>query len=143
MNTITNNLPVLERLFSRECRSFAQYMGETWPWGEERNRSAHDLLQSILADERRWATQLSEIITDRGGQPLVDNYPDVFIQSNLHYVAMDYLMQRLADYLEAEIAELRKEAESVAGDAPVQALIAQMIERKTGQVAALRKLSAQ
>jgi hypothetical protein len=138
---MTNSLPILERLFHHECRSFAQYIGEAWPWVKGADRPAQDLLGSILADERRWAGQLADIIAARRGQPFAGNYPDSFIHSNLHFVGMDYLMQRLADYLEPVIATLRSELKSVADDEPVRALIEQMIERKVGQVQAIRKLA--
>ena len=135
-----NNMPILERLFQQECRSLAQYIGETWPWVEGADRPAQDLLGSILADERRWAGQLSEIIIARGGQPFMGSYPDSFIHSNLHFVGMNYLMQRLGDYLEPVIARLRADLKTVADDEPVRLLIEQMIERKVGQVQAIRKL---
>src|SRR5262245_25325574 len=137
---MTNSLPILQRLFQQECRSLAQYIGETWPWVQNSDRPAEDLLRSILADERRWAGQIAEIISDRRGQPIMGNYPDSFIHSNLHFVGMNYLMQRLADYLEPVIKSLRNDLPAVADDEPVRSLIDQMIERKTGQVQAIRKL---
>src|SRR5262245_52307452 len=120
---MVNSLPILERLFQRECRSLAQYIGETWPWVQGADRPAKDLLGSILADERRWASQLADLITARRGQPFMGSYPDSFIHSNLHFVGMNYLMHRLADYLEPVIETLRADLKMVADDEPVRSLI--------------------
>jgi hypothetical protein len=135
-----NSLHTLQRIFQTECRSFAHYIGESSPWTRDRDQPAKELLRSILADERRWAGQLAEIINARHGRAVIGSYPDRFIQSNLHFVDMHYLMQRLADNLLPEIQSLRSDLQSVANDVPARTLIEQMIERKTGQVEAIRKL---
>jgi hypothetical protein len=138
---MTGSLPILQRLFRQECRSFAQYIGESWPWMQSADCAAQDLVRSILADERRWAGQIADLIIARRGQPTMGNYPDAFIHSSLHYLAMDYLLQRLADYLQPTVATLRLELIAVSDDTPVRQLIEQMIERKSGQIEAIRKLA--
>ena len=60
-----------------------------------------------MSDERRWAQQLAALITERGGVPRMGSYPLEFTNSNLHYVALDYMLRRLADYLENNMAALR------------------------------------
>jgi hypothetical protein len=139
---MATNLSLCERLFRQECRSLAQYVSETWPWTHRADREAQDLVQSIIADERRWAEQLAGMILERGGQPIMGSYPDAFIHSNLHYVALDYLIERLAEYLETTVNGLRADLGSAGNDATLRHLTEQMIERKSGQLEALRRPTA-
>jgi len=138
---MTNSLSILERNFRRECRSLTQYVGESWPWTHRGDRDAHELVHSIMADERRWAEQLAALVTERGSVPRMGSYPLEFTNSNLHYVALDYMLRRLADYLEQKIADLRADLSAATGDPALQSLMRQMIERKGGQIEALRKLA--
>ena len=138
---MTNSLPILERTFRRECRSLTQYVGESWPWTHRSDREAQELVHSIMADERRWAEQLAALIAERGGVPRMGSYPVEFTNSNLHYVALDYMLRRLAEYLEHNIAALRADLAGATGDPALQTLLGQMIERKGGQIEALRKLA--
>ena len=139
---MTNSFPTLEKLFRQECRSLAQYVGESWPWTHRGDREAQELLQSIMADERRWAAQLDRLIRDRGGMPRMGSYPVEFTTSNLHYVSLDYMLRRLADGLEHTIEKLKTDLAAASDDPPFRSLIEQMLERKGGQVEALRKLAA-
>ena len=136
---MTNSLSILERSFRRECRSLTQYIGDSWPWTHRSDREAQELVHSIMADERRWAEQLAALITERGGVPRMGSYPLEFTNSNLHYVALDYMLRRLADYLENNMAALRADQAAASDDPALQSLLGQMIERQTGQIDALRK----
>jgi bacterioferritin (cytochrome b1) len=138
---MTNSLSILERAFRRECRSLTQYLGDSWPWTHRGDREAQELVHSIMADERRWAEQLASIITERGGVPQMGSYPLEFTNSNLHFLALDYMLRRLAEFLEHDVAALRTDLAAAAGDPALQTLLGQMIERKGGQIDALRKLA--
>lgn len=138
---MTNSLPILERVFRCECRSLTQYVGESWPWTHRGDHEAQELVQSIMADERRWAERLASLITERGGVPRMGSYAMEFTNSNLHYVALDYMLRRLAEYLEHNIAALRADVGATSDDPALQTLLGQMIERKGGQIEALRKLA--
>lgn len=137
---MTQTLGILERLFRQECRSLTQYTNETSPWVHRGDGEAQSLLQSIISDERRWAEQLAEMIIARGGQPIMGSYPDEFVHSNLHFVALDYLLTRVAEYLERVIANLKSALSALGEDSAARLLVGQMIERKTGQVQAIGKL---
>jgi bacterioferritin (cytochrome b1) len=137
-----NSLPILVQQFRMECRSLAQFIGESWPWTHRADKEAQELWRSIMTDERRWAEQLANIIAERGGEPTMGAYPDEFVNSNLHYLALDYLLDLLAKYVERVIESLRRNSTAVANDPLVHSLFAQMIERKQGHVQALRKLGA-
>jgi hypothetical protein len=138
---MTNRLSILERAFRRECRSLTQYLGESWPWTHRSDREAQELVHAIMADERRWAEQLASLITERGGVPRMGSYPLEFTNSNLHFLALDYMLRRLADFLERELATLRADLAASRDDPSLQSALSQIIERKGGQIAALRKLA--
>jgi hypothetical protein len=138
---MSNQLLILERIFHRECRSLTQYLAESWLWTHSADREAEELVRSILADERRWAERLADLIYERGGLPRPGVYPLDFTNSNLHFLSLDSVLQRLADAVAGSVAVLRDELNSVAGDPTMRPLVEQMIERKGGQVDALRKLA--
>jgi hypothetical protein len=138
---MTNRLSILERAFRRECRSLTQYLGDSWPWTHRSDREAQELVHSIMADERRWAEQFASLITERGGVPRMGSYPLEFTNSNLHYVSLDYMLRRLADYLEQKLHDVRSDVAATVGDSALEPLLRQMIERKGGQIEALRKLA--
>jgi hypothetical protein len=135
----SNSLPILLRAFAREYRSLAQYIGESWPWMDPDNREASELVRSIRADERRWVEQFADLIYQRGGMPLTGTYPTEFPE--LHFLSLDYLLLRLAEYLEHTIESLEQELALVGNDLPVRTLFQQMIERKQGQINALRQVA--
>ena len=138
---MASSLAVLEKLFRIECHSLAQYVTESWPWVHRGDRAAQDLVSSITVDERRWAGQLFELLNQKGVTPRSGCYPAEFTHSNLHFVALDYLLLRIADYIERSIGVLRAALPALVDDPQGQALVGQMIERKTGQVDALRKVA--
>jgi hypothetical protein len=141
-SAVDKNLAVMHRLFQKESRSLAQFVSETSPWMHREDREAQDLLNSIITDERRWANQLARMIIERGSQPISASYPDRFIHSNLHYVALDYLMQRIAEYLDGAVASIQSDLSATINDAVLRQLLEQMVERKGGQATALRRLAA-
>ena len=137
-----NQLAILQRAFHRECCSLAQYLGECWPWTDRGDRAAQELVRSIIADERRWAEQLAELIEQRGSVPVSGTYPLQFTNWNLHYLALDHLLRRLADYLDKELTAVERDLAAAADDATARKILEQMLERKRGQVETLRKLVA-
>jgi hypothetical protein len=139
---MSNQLLILERIFHRECRSLAQYLAESWLWTHGDDREAEDLVRSVLADERRWAERLAELIYERGGLPRPGSYPTDFTNSNLHFLSLDSMLRRLADAVAGSVAALQRELSFLAGDTTLRPLVEQMIERKGGQVTALEKLAA-
>ena len=135
-----NQLAILQRAFHRECCSLAQYLDECWPWSNRGGRAAQELARSIITDERRWAEHLAELIELRGGVPVPGAYPLQFTNWNLHFLALDYLLRRLADYIEKDLPALERDLAAAADDPPIRRLVEQMLERKRGQVESLRKL---
>ena len=135
-----NQLAILQRAFHRECRSLAQYLDECWPWTDRGGRAAQELARSIIADERRWAEQLAELIESRGGVPVPGAYPLQFTNWNLHFLALDHLLRRLADSIEKDLPTVERDWAAAADDPPIRRVLGQMLERKRGQVESLRKL---
>ncbi len=135
---MTDRLALLESVFQRECRSLAQYLAESGLWTHRGDRAAQELVRSIMADERRWAEQLYSLIEQRGGVPRPGSYPTAFTDMNLHFVSLDFMLLRLADFLDHEIAAIRSDLSAAANDAALRSLLEAMLERKGGQVTALR-----
>jgi hypothetical protein len=136
-----DRLPILERVFHRQCCSLAQYVGDSWPWTHSADLQAEELVRSIMADERRWAQQLAELIDARGGVPRPGSYPAEFTDHNLHYLALDFMLLKLAEWIQREVAALEPDRTAVADDPAIHCLLEQMIERKRGQVEALRRFA--
>ena len=137
-----NQLQILGRAFHRECRSLAQYLGQCWPWTHRGDREAQELVRSVIADEHRWAQQLAELIDQRGGVPVPGTYPSEFTNCNLHFLALDHLLGRLAEFIERGVPALEQDLAATSDDPHLRELMKQMLDRKRGQAAALRKLAA-
>lgn len=136
-----DTLPILDRLFRRECTSLAQYLGESWPWTHRDDAAAQELVRSIMADERRWAEQLASLIDERGGVARTGNYPTQF--TDTHFLALDFMLRRLADSLGDSLPSLHRDTADARDDSLLESLLAQMIERKRGQIDALGRLAEQ
>ena len=133
-------LPILERVFRRECSSLAQYLAKGSPWSESQNRPAQDLVQTIQADEQRWAQQLAELIEQRGGVPRPDNYPTEF--TDTHFLDLEFMLSRLEESLGRTLVQLQEDVERLDDDGEAKELLERMVERKRGQAEAIAKLRA-
>ena len=138
---MTDRLALLERAFHRECRSLTQYLAESGLWERRDDRAARELVHLIMADERRWAGKLSELIEERRGVPRLGSYPVEFTNMNLHFVGLDFTLGKLAEFLERETAAIRADVAAAGDDSSVRSLLELMLERKCGQIVALRELA--
>jgi hypothetical protein len=136
----TDSLPILEQAFRRECRSLAQYLGESWPWTRRKHGAAQDLLRAIIDDERRWAARLADLIEQAGGVPAPGNYPTEFTE--LHYLALGFMLDRLVRFIDAAVVRLERDRAAGIDNPAARALFEEMIERKRGQSEALHRLAA-
>ena len=132
-----DSLSLLQELFRRQCTSLAQYMAESWPWLESNDREAGELVRAIQADERRWAERLAELIEQRSGVTGPCNYPVEF--TGMHYLALHYLLDRLAQEIGQELPFLDAARGRSVSDPDLLSLVVQMMERKQGQLEALRR----
>ena len=132
------SLPIYQRVFRREFSSLAQYLGGSCPWSQRSENEANKLFRSIMEDEQTWLAELVELIDRRGGVPKPDNYPTEF--TDQHFLALDYLLARLADYIRGSIKDLDQDQRQLIDDPPAKDLIDRMIAQKREQVLSIEKL---
>jgi len=116
----------------------AQYLVQIAPWAEPEHRAAQELVQRIAAEEQQWCGRLAELIDQRDGVPLRGSFPTTY--SSLHYVAVAALLPRLADYLRANIEQLRRDLDATGDDEQVRQVLQQMLEAKRKQLRELEEL---
>jgi hypothetical protein len=139
----TKSLRTLGRIFRRETSSLFQYLQQAWPWvdpADPVDRKGADLVGSIVEQENQWIAELAALIEQRGGVPLPGSFPSDY--TDAHYLALEFLLRRLVQYLETNLQALRRDLEELADDPPARNLVASMVEHKEQQLQRLRDLLA-
>ena len=80
-------------LYSALSRSLLQYLSEANLWTGADHTDARALLRRLAAAQRQSASEVSDLLTRRHLLPDTATYPSTF--SRLHYVALDFAMDRL------------------------------------------------
>ena len=83
----------LGRLFATLSRSLLQYLDEAEPWTEARQVAARESLKQVAASQRRSIARLADLVVRRHVLPESASFPSGF--AALHYLALDFLMDRL------------------------------------------------
>jgi hypothetical protein len=76
-------------------RSLLMYALEAWPWTSSGGDAEHREIQSLAARRREHVASLVEFLVDRESDVDFGVYPVEF--TDLHYIALDYLLKLLVD----------------------------------------------
>lgn len=95
-------------------RSLLQYVGESWPWTGAGEAGEKEVVDRLVAEQRQSVARLVELLNRRGHVVNYGTYPTEY--TSLHFVALDYLLDRL--YAEQQV--LAEETDRVADIALAQ-----------------------
>jgi hypothetical protein len=99
---------LLKDVLRRESRSFLQYFADSFPWTTSNENDALGKLQKLTEEEREATASLGRFLyRQRQTLPYLGAYPSHF--TTLNYVALDYLLPKLAEEERAEIAGLERD----------------------------------
>ena len=76
-------------------RSLLQYVGESWLWASADESEVQAAVERLVAEQRAAVGQLAELIDQRGRTVDPGAYPTDY--TSFHYVALDYLLNQLAE----------------------------------------------
>ena len=132
---------VLQEVLRRESRSLLSYVGEAFPWASADEGEALSLLRQMVQDEGRAVAALGQFLVRRRiGLPYVGSYPTGF--TTINFLALDYLLPRLADAERRSVADLEREL-AVIKDEAARAPVRNLLDVKRRHLPALEALAAQ
>jgi hypothetical protein len=138
-----NNIDLLNRLVARVYRCLLQYTVECWPWttsseSSDEKSPEQKTIEEMAARQQEFVARLADLLSRRGVVPDFGNYPD---NSELHYVALDYLIGKLIADEERLVAELESSREAFRNDPPAATLIVELLAAEKENLARLRDLA--
>jgi hypothetical protein len=99
---------LLQDVFRRESRSVLLYVGDAFPWATAGEEQALGTLRRLIADEGRAVAGLGQFLVRHRVAPLSSgSYPSSF--TTINFLALDYLLPRLADAQRRSLAELERD----------------------------------
>ncbi len=129
----------VNRLLIDLHRSLLQYVGECWPWTGKHAAGEREIVADLVVRQRRQIQQLSDYLREADWLTDFGSYPTEY--TNLHYVALDYLLNQL---LESEVALLNQTNQVLAqsqSDPELAQLLGRVHAEEQAMVAELRKLA--
>jgi hypothetical protein len=84
-------------------RSLLQYVGESWPWTGADESGEKEVIDRLVAEQRRSVGRMVEMLARRGHIIDYGAYPTAY--TSLHFVALDYLLDRLYEEQKGIAAE--------------------------------------
>ena len=138
-----NSSDVLNRLLVRLYRGLLQYAVDCCSWTTAADTAAIEsgeqmAIEQIAARQKAFIARLVELISRRGSVVDFGSYPD---NSELHYVALDYLLGKLIADEQGLIAELQAGLRVLQSDAEAAALVTEILAAENENVVRLRELS--
>lgn len=130
----------LNALLVRLYRSLLQYVIECWPWAGADESAEQQAVLEMVAEQQAHVGKLAELLAERGWPIDFGNYPTEY--TDLHYVALDYLLGELvADETEL-IADIARTLAESAADRAAVALLTGLLESERRHLVRLRTLAA-
>lgn len=132
--------PELNRLLINLGRSLLQYVGECWPWTGADGEIERALILRIVDRQSEDVARLADLLVRRHWSVDFGTYPTDY--TDLHYVALDFLLDQLIANEESLIGELEAGIETTAQDDPEAArLLRDIVSQERDNLTELRKLS--
>jgi hypothetical protein len=117
---------LLQDILRRESRSVLLYVAEAYPWANASEEKSLGALRQITDAEGRAVAELGQfLVRQRVPLPFLPSYPAHF--TTINFLALDYVLPRLADYERRSIADLERDLAALkdpAARAAVEKLLA-------------------
>jgi hypothetical protein len=138
-----NNSDVLNRVLVCVYRGLLQYAVDCWPWTSssefQQNGSAEQkALEEMAARQRALIARLVDMHSRRGQIVDFGSYPD---NSELHYVALDYLLKKLITDEQRLVAELETARAVLEHDREASGLISEMLAAEKEHILRLEQMA--
>jgi hypothetical protein len=131
---------LLQDIVRRESRSVLLYVHDAYPWTTTAEEGAMATLRRLIADEAATVVALGRFLVRRRlPLPLLASYPTSF--TTINFLALDFLLPRLADAERRSLAELEQDLKAIA-DADARAEVEKLAAVKRRNLATLEELAA-
>ncbi len=139
----SNASDVLNGVLGRLNRSLMQYAVDCWPWSQATDTAALETpeqksIEQMTLRQQQFVADLVDLIMQRGGAVDLGTFDD---HSELHYVALDYLLGKLIADEQELVAELQSALSSLDSDIEARTLVAEILASEHENVARLGELS--
>jgi hypothetical protein len=125
----------LNQLLINLNRSLLQYVGEAWPWTADADSSEQRTIARLVERQKAWIARLADLLAERGWTIDFGVYPTEY--TDLHYVALDYLLKSLLSNQTALLADVAQTLMFCRDDVEASTLLNGI---RSDQDAALRQL---
>ena len=125
----------LNQLLINLNRSLLQYVGEAWPWTANADSPERRTIERLVERQKVWIARLTDLLVARGWTIDFGVYPTEY--TDLHYVALDYLLSALASNQTALLADVAQTLMLCRDDVEASSLLNDI---RSDQDAALRQL---
>jgi len=138
-----NDSDVLNRVLVRVYRGLLQYAVDCWPWTaasefQQNGSTEQKALEQMAARQRSFIARLVDLLSRRGQIVDFGSYPD---NSELHYVALDYLLRKLVADEERLVVELESARTALENDREAAGLVSDMLTAEKEHIARLEQMA--
>lgn len=131
----------LNQLLITMGRSLLQYMGDAWPWTSANEQEVREKLDELVVRQRKQIARLSQLLERRDWAIDFGTYPTEY--TDLHYVALDFLLARLVDNQKAVVAAIETAQRACGEEGPARDLLEQILADQRESLTELERLAKQ
>lgn len=102
-------------------RSFLQYCSECWPWTSNEKSGARERIIQLAGRQQDHVAALIDSLRARGHEVKLGTYPTDY--TDLHYVALDYLLDQLKENQSSLVNNVMSVGADLKGDNELADLI--------------------
>ena len=134
------NNELINELLIAVHRSLLQYSVECWPWTAPGEASEQDAITDMVQEQQIFVHRLVELLLESEFTIDFGGFPTEF--TDLHYVALDFMLQEMIKDEEFLIAQLERGHAVVADDVEASSLLAELTAAERRHLTQLRELAA-
>jgi hypothetical protein len=120
-------------------RSLVQYVGDCWPWTATEADAVRDAVGRLVERQREHVSRLVDVLVRRDWPVDFGMFPVEF--TDLHYVALGYLLDQLVADQKSVVARIEQSRRACAGDAAAAELLDSVLAAERQTLARLEELS--
>jgi hypothetical protein len=120
-------------------RSLLQYVGECWPWSGYETEETHRKIDELVAIQRQDVLQLGMLLDEAQWTIEKGTYPTEY--TDLHYVALSYLLDQLVLNQKAIVEEAQRAKAQCEGDPEARKLVSEIHSTQQRILAELEALA--